>query len=81
MKQTLEALWNGNIAPGATNGVNDPDMERLTVLMDRNREKLTQTLSAEQKAVFDSYADCADEFQYLSSVHAFCDGFPWPVSF
>lgn len=75
MKQTLEALWNGEIAPGQTNGVYDPEMEHLTVLMDRNREELNQSLSQAQKDIFDKYIDCADEFTYLSATQAFCDGF------
>lgn len=50
-------------------------MEHLTVLMDRNREELNQLLSQAQKDIFDKYIDCANEFTYLSSVQAFCDGF------
>ena len=75
MKQTLELLWNGEIAPGQTSGVNDPEMEHLTVLLDRNREALSRELSPAQKALFDKYIDCTNEFNYLSSAQAFCDGF------
>ena len=75
VKQTLEALWNGEIAPGQTNGVYDPQMEHLTVLMDRNREKLEKLLTQHQRELFERFTDCADEFQYLTAVQAFCDGF------
>lgn len=75
MKRTLEALWNGSLAPGPTSGVNDPELEHLTVLLDRNKEQLDRELSESQKELFEKYADCADEFLCLSTAQAFCDGF------
>lgn len=61
MKQTLEALWNGELAPGRTNGVYDPEMEHLTVLMDRNRAALEQELTPNQKELLKKYIDCSEE--------------------
>ena len=75
MKQMLEALWNGQIAPAQSNGVYDPEMEHLAVLMDRNREALDGKLTQEQKDIFQKYIACSDEFTYLSAAQAFCDGF------
>ena len=75
MKRTLESLWNGDIAPGQTYGVNDPDMEHLVMLMDQNREERNQKLCEEQKLLFDRYIDCSDAFTNLSAVQAFCEGF------
>ncbi len=75
MKHTMELLWNGQLAPGATSGVHDPEMERLSMLLDRNRTKLDQVLDEAQKGLFERYASCADEFTYLSAAQAFCDGF------
>ena len=75
MKRTLEALWNGSLAPGQTCGVNDPELEHLTVLLDRDKEQLNRELSEAQKELFEKYADCADEFLCLSTAQAFCDGF------
>jgi len=75
MKRTLEALWNGEIAPGQTNGIHNPQMEELAVLIDRNRTALERELSLEQKELLQKYIDCTDEFLYLSAAEAFCDGF------
>lgn len=75
MKRTLEALWNGDLAPGQTSGVGDPELEHLTVLLDRNREQLKQELTQPQMELFERYVDCADEFACLSAAQAFCDGF------
>ena len=75
MRQTLEALWNGQVAPAQTCGVNDPEMEHLTILLDRNKELLNGELNESQKVLFEKYADCADEFLCLSTAQAFCDGF------
>ena len=71
MKQMLEALWNGQIAPAQSNGVYDPEMEHLAVLMDRNREALDGKLTQEQKDIFQKYIACSDEFTYLSAAQAF----------
>lgn len=75
MKQTLERLWNGQIAPGANCGVNDREIEDVHILMERNREDLNRELGERQKAIFGKYVDCADEYCYLISAQAFCDGF------
>ena len=75
MKHTLEELWNGQIAPGQTCGVGDPQMERLCILLERNREALEQVLTEEQKALLAKYADNMGEFLHLQSVQAFSDGF------
>lgn len=79
MKQTMELLWNGQLAPGATSGVHDPQMEELTVLLDRNRTKLEKVLDEPQKKLLERYVACSDEFTYLSSTRAFCDGFTLAV--
>ena len=75
MKRTLKNLWNGSIAPGASYGQGDPQLERLNILLERNREALERELGGNQKVLFEEFAECADEFTFLSAAHAFCDGF------
>ena len=75
MKHTIEDLWNGNLAPGPNCGVGLPEMEQLSILLDRNREALLKTLNPEQKALLEKYTDCGDDFCCLFAKQAFCDGF------
>ena len=75
MKRTLENLWNGHIAPGQNSGVGDPEMERLGILLERNREMLEQVLTGEQKELLAKYTDNMEEFLYRQGVQAFSDGF------
>ena len=75
MKQTLEKLWNGSIAPWERSGVGDPEMKQLYHLLSQNREALEKELSQQQKQLLERYLVCWDEYSYLATVHAFCDGF------
>jgi len=75
MKQTIEDLWSGNLAPGPNCGVGVSEMEQLSILLDRNREALQKNLNPEQKELLKKYTDCEDDFSCLYAKQAFCDGF------
>lgn len=75
MKRTIEDLWNGNITSAEHCGVGDPEIENLVTLMEGYRELLNRELGRQQKAVFEKYVDCAEEYVRLISKCAFRDGF------
>lgn len=75
MDSVIEQLWNGTIAPARNCGTCDPEMEDLLALLERNRRKLEAGLDQNQKAVWDNYLGCMEEYVYLISVDAFRDGF------
>ena len=75
MKHTIEDLWNGNIAPGPNCGVKDAEIERISILMNRNKEALEKVSNREQKTMFKQYTNCMEEYIRLITLHAFCDGF------
>lgn len=75
MKRTLEKLWNGNIAPWECCGTKDPEIENLIELIEKNKASLSNDLGQQQTATLQKYCDCYDEYSYLITVHAFCDGF------
>lgn len=79
LKPNLEFLWSEGVMPSQTCGVGDPQIEELVILLDRNRSALEPGFSETQKKMFEAYADCADEFAYLLSAHAFSDGFSLAV--
>ena len=75
MKQTLEELWNGDVAPWDQCGNDDPQIRELIKLQARNREELRRQLNDTQKAVLEKYIDVTEEYVYRMAGQAFCDGF------
>ena len=75
MKQTIEDLWYGNIAPVERCGVGDPEIKELIHLIERNKTALSDSLNDLQRHTFEKLLDCVEEYQDLVSSHAFCDGF------
>lgn len=71
----IEALWNGNIAPGENCGTGDPEVKQLILLMERHKSVLDKELDEKHRQTFEKYYDCAEEYINLVSMHAFCDGF------
>lgn len=52
---TLEDLYYGNLFPHEKCAKLDDEMKELLGLLNRNEEKLTETLSDEQKEIFGKY--------------------------
>jgi len=75
MKDSIQDLWIGNIAPSESCGVGDPEIERLIVMIERNKDTLISTLCTTQKEIWDKYSSCAEEYTYLISMQSFVDGF------
>lgn len=75
MKRALEDLWNGSLAPCEKCGENDPEVENMARLIERNRDTLQKELGERQKEILNRYTGCYEEYLYLTAVHAFCDGF------
>ena len=75
MKSIFEQLWNGHIKPYETNGINDPEVEELSELMERNQKSLKNTLDEGQKQALDQYISCCESYYYLLVIHAFRQGF------
>ena len=75
MKNTVEDLWNGEIAPCEHCGAHDSQANHLLSLMERNRENLQEGLTAAQVDTFQKYIDCSEEYLLRMLELAFCDGF------
>lgn len=75
MQRIFEQLWNGNIAPYKSCGSGDSEVRELNVLMERNRADLAGVLNTEKNALFDKYIACRDEYEYLTAIHAYREGF------
>ena len=81
MQTILSRLWNGDLCPVLSSGKNDPEIENLTELLERNAEKLNATLNDEEKNTFTNYIRCVEEYLSLSAEQAFCDGFSLACQF
>lgn len=72
---TLEDLYYGNLFPHEKCAKLDDEMKELIGLLNRNEEKLTATLSDEQKETFEKYKDCNREISEICERNAFLNGF------
>lgn len=71
----LEDLYYGNLFPHEKCAKLDDEMKELNGLLNRNEEKLTATLSDEQKETFEKYKDCNREISEISEREIFLNGF------
>lgn len=72
---TLEDLWYGNIDPHETVLNDDRRFKNLLALMGRNRDKLSSTLTEQQKESLAKYDDAVNELHSLAELSAFRYGF------
>ena len=75
MSQTIQDLWNGNIAPCEHCGSHDMEANKLNSLLERNREALQGELTEAQRETFQKFTDCSDEYLLRMMELAFTDGF------
>lgn len=72
---TLEDLYYGNLFPHEKCAKLDDEVKELLKLLNRNEEKLTATLSEDQKDTFEKYKDCNREISEISEREIFLNGF------
>lgn len=72
---TLEELYSGNIVPNEKCAKLNSEVTELLKLLNRNEEKLTATLTEEQKETFEKYKDCNREISEICEREAFLNGF------
>ena len=71
----LEDLWYGNINPHETFLIQNRQFKHLLSLMGKNRDKLSDTLTDQQKATLANYDDAINEMHSLTEQAAFQYGF------
>ena len=72
---TLEDLYYRNLFPHEKCAKLDDEVKELLKLLNRNEEKLTATLSEDQKETFEKYKDCNREISEISEREIFLNGF------
>ncbi len=71
----LEDLWYGNINPHETYLNGNCRFKHLLSLMGKNRDKLSDTLTEQQKEALAEYDDAVNEMHSLAEQEAFQYGF------
>ena len=72
---TLEDLWYGNIDPHESFLIKNRQFRHLLSLMGKNRDKLSNTLTEQQKESLAKYDDAVNELHSLAELSAFRYGF------
>ena len=71
----LEEFWYGNIEPTDYDISSCKEHKKLVELIYRNEEKLKDTMTDEQKELFEKYTDCVRENQVITDCLIFQNGF------
>ena len=67
----LKELWHGNIVPQEDSQTNTKEMKELISYIARHDEALEKLLTEEQKAIFEKYQDCWNEYVSLAEAAIF----------
>ena len=75
MKNILEEFWYGNIDPMEQSAGKSPAVKELIRLLGRNRDRLCDTMTAEQKETLAKYDDCINEMHSIMELEIFSYAF------
>ena len=71
MKSIINELWHGTIVPQEDSRNNTKEMKELINYIARHDEDLGKLLTEEQKAIFEKYQDCWNEYVSLAEAAIF----------
>ena len=75
MKSILEELWYGNICPETDSRTTTSEMKQLMKYMARHHDNLIETMTDEQKDIFERFDDCWGEYASLAEKSIFIYAF------
>ena len=75
MRTLLEEFWYGNVNPQEQSTEGNREIKNLLNLMGKNRDNLSDTLTDEQKEIFEKFHDCWSEYASLGECAIFCYAF------
>ena len=67
----INELWHGFIVPQEDSQTNTKEMKELIGYIARHDEALEKLLTEEQKAIFEKYQDCWNEYVSLAEAAIF----------
>ena len=75
MGNILEEFWYGNIDPSEQSTGKSQAVKELLRLMGRNRDRLYDSMTAEQRETLAKYDDCVNEMHSIMEVEIFSYAF------
>ena len=75
MKSILEELWYGNICPETDQRSSSEEMKQLMKYMARHHDNLMETMTDEQRDIFECFDDCWSEYAGLAEKSIFVYAF------
>ena len=75
MRKILEEFWYGNIDPSEQSTGKSQAVKELLKLMGRNRDRLCDSMTAEQRETLAKYDDCVNEMHSIMEVEIFSYAF------
>lgn len=75
MDNILEEFWYGNINPQEQSKEHSRAIKELLTLMGRNRDRLHDSVTAEQQETLEKYDDCVSEMYRLIELEIFSYAF------
>lgn len=75
MRETICALWNGDLAPVEHCGVYDSKANQLMHLRARDREALRGTLTETQQELYQKFLDVSEDYLLRMMELSFQEGF------
>lgn len=67
----IKELWHGNIAPQDDSRNNSPEMKQLMEYMSRHHDDFLNSMTDEQKEIFEKFDDCWGEYMNLAEAAIF----------
>lgn len=75
MQKILEELWYGNVCPIEGYSESREEASDLAEYIRKHRKDLKDTMTDEQKTIFEKLDDCEDELKNMSQREIFAYGF------
>lgn len=75
MNNIISQLYRGELEPKNILGNGNVELRRMEILIRNNLERLKENLNENEKEVLEKYSGLVDEYIFLMSEQAFCDGF------
>ena len=75
MGNILEEFWYGNIDPMEQSTGKSCEIKELIKLMGRNRDRLHDSMTAEQREILVEYDDCVNELHSIMELEIFSYAF------
>ena len=75
MGNILEEFWYGNINPQEQSKESSQAIKELLKLIGRNRDRLYESMTAEQRQTLEKYDDCINEMHSILELEIFSYAF------